>query len=123
MGTDTEEELNMDNEEESSHSSNGCSKSMISHNMEENKQQDEEEQEFVDIFTDILGLIVLNKKQKEAEEEVAAQAAIEGEQQCEIDRLKDSQMVPLMQRPNLKNTKQDKQIVEEASSMCESEMP
>jgi hypothetical protein len=37
MGTDTEEELNMDNEEESSHSSNGCSKSMISHNMEENK--------------------------------------------------------------------------------------
>ena len=38
MGTDTEEELNMDNEEESSHSSNGGgSKSMISHNMEENK--------------------------------------------------------------------------------------
>jgi hypothetical protein len=65
MGTETEDELNMEDEEdggydhnESSHSS--ISKSLISH-LEENKQ-DEEEQEFVDIFTDILGLIVLNKK-------------------------------------------------------------
>ena len=37
MGTDTEEELNMDNEDESSHSSGACSKSMISQNVEENK--------------------------------------------------------------------------------------
>jgi hypothetical protein len=53
----------------------------------------------VDIFTDILGLIVLNKKQKEAEEEAALKAEREPALAAERDKMKDSQMIPLKLKP------------------------
>jgi hypothetical protein len=57
------------------------------------------------MFTDLLSLILLKKKGKE-----------EASEEHEVDMMKDSQMVPV--------SKLDKpQEVEDASSMCESEMP
>ena len=70
MGTETEDELNIDKDSSGASSSSSSSASSPRNNkrrvsvIENNKEEvkDEEEKEYVDIFTDILGLIVLNKK-------------------------------------------------------------
>ena len=54
----TDGEIDTEDEDESA-------KGQQSSSSDEENKEDEDEHQFVDIFTDILGLIVLNKKQKE----------------------------------------------------------
>lgn len=123
IGTETEEEdeLNDDSDDSHNSSSSSCSRKPDKKPQEE----DEEEKEFVDVFTDILSLIVLNKKQKEAE--LAAEQASEEvlAYESEFDKMKDSQMAPLRHQPIKKASvvkeTEDQQF--EGSSMCESELP
>ena len=65
IGTDTEEEDELNDYSDDSHNSSSSSYSRKPD--KKTHEEDEEEKEFVDVFTDILGLIVLNKKQKKAE--------------------------------------------------------
>ncbi len=67
MGTDTEDELNIQGDDDEDPNESSQSSSSSRPKSQEESKQDDEEKDYVDIFTDILGLIVLNKKQKEAE--------------------------------------------------------
>ena len=120
-GTDTEEENELNDDSYDSHNS-----SISSYSRKPDKkthEEDEEEKEFVDVFTDILSLIVLNKKQKKAEIATGQEEVLAYE--SEFDKIKDSQMAPLRHQPikkvyDIKETK-DQQF--EGSSMCEAELP
>ena len=95
IGTDTEEEDELNDYSDDSHNSSSSSYSRKPD--KKTHEEDEEEKEFVDVFTDILGLIVLNKKQKKAELAVRQEKVLSCE--SEFDKMKDSQMATLRHQP------------------------
>ena len=121
IGTDTEEEDELNDYSDDSHNSSSSSYSRKPD--KKTHEEDEEEKEFVDVFTDILGLIVLNKKQKKVELAVGQEEVLACE--SEFDKMKDSQMAPLRHQPIKKVSvvKETKDQQFEGSSMCESELP
>lgn len=94
VDTEEEEELNQEDSEDEQSSDSAS-----------DRPEKDEDQVYYEMFTDLLSLILLKKKGKE-----------EASEEQEVDMMKDSQMIPV--------SKLDKpQEVEDASSMCESEMP
>lgn len=124
IGTDTEEEDELNDDSDGSHNSSSSSYSRKpDKKTHEEDEEDEEEKEFVDVFTDILSLIVLNKKQKKAKIAIGEEEVLAYE--SEFDKMKDSQMAPLRHQPIKKVyvVKETKYQQFEGSSICESELP
>ena len=87
---DIKKNLNSDDEdfEDSEMSGSEESSSSSEDDSKEETKEDKEDQEFVDIVTDILSLIVLNKKPR------MIPSRMKTSDQYELDSIKDSQMIP-----------------------------